>query len=54
MRRERSGRGVDCRVVTFQNDVKSSKGANGAHLFDEADGEGQHQSESERSDEGVK
>ena len=53
VRREKSGKGVDCRVVTFQNDVKSSRESNGAQLFDDIDGENQ-QSESETSDEGVR
>lgn len=53
VRREKGGKGVDCRVVTFQNDVKSSRESNGAQLFDDIDGENQ-QSESETSDEGVR
>ena len=53
VRREKGGKGVDCRVVTFQNDVKSSRESNGAQLFDDIVGENQ-QSESETSDEGVR
>ena len=53
VRREKGGKGVDCRVVTFQNDVKSSRESNGAQLFDDIDGVNQ-QSEAETSNEGVR